>query len=183
VRSGYILRDVVEQVSGINFNLSEDVHLVSVFYESMLREMRDAAGSSGEFYTPRPVVRLIIDRLAPKLGERILDPACGTCGFLAEAYERLKGEARTPAALQPGEPAGDREGNNAVLARVMNLLLHGVSRPSVDEPRAASPCESSGHRRVDMIATFHPSGRGGRKHSAELPEECDAGTAILFFSM
>jgi len=116
VRSGYILREVVEHVSGINFNLSEDVPLVSVFYESMLREMRDAAGSSGEFYTPRPVVRLIIDRLAPKLGERVLDPACGTCGFLAEAYERPQGRGAHAGCLAAvaDELAGHREEDDAV---------------------------------------------------------------------
>src|SRR6266700_5489945 len=69
VRSGYILREVVDKLSSINFNSSEDIHAVSHFYESMLREMRDSAGDAGEFYTPRPVVRFIIDRLAPKLGE------------------------------------------------------------------------------------------------------------------
>jgi type I restriction enzyme M protein len=83
VRSGYILREVLEKLDGINFNSLDDVHLISHFYETMLREMRDASGKSGEFYTPRPLIRLIIDRLAPKLGERLLDPACGTCGFLA----------------------------------------------------------------------------------------------------
>src|SRR5438067_11403372 len=96
VRSGYILREVVDKLSSINFNSSDDIHAVSHFYESMLREMRDAAGDAGEFYTPRPVVRFIIDRLAPKLGERILDPACGTCGFLVEAYEHLREAARSP---------------------------------------------------------------------------------------
>jgi type I restriction enzyme M protein len=101
VRSGYILREVLEALDGINFNSSDDVHLVSHFYETMLREMRDASGKSGEFYTPRPLVRLIIDRLAPRLGERVLDPACGTCGFLAETFERLKPEARTPARRAP----------------------------------------------------------------------------------
>src|SRR5438874_1560076 len=75
IRSGYILREVVDKLSAINFNSSDDIHTVSHFYESMLREMRDSAGDAGEFYTPRPVVRFIIDRLAPKMGERILDPA------------------------------------------------------------------------------------------------------------
>ena len=69
VRSGYILREVVDKLSTINFNSSEDIHAVSHFYETMLREMRDAAGDAGEFYTPRPVVRFIINRLDPKLGE------------------------------------------------------------------------------------------------------------------
>src|SRR5262249_1838034 len=84
VRSGYILREVVGKLSTINFNASDDIHAVSLFYETMLLEMRNAAGASGEFYTPRPVVRFIVDRLSPRLGEAVLDPACGTGGFLVE---------------------------------------------------------------------------------------------------
>src|SRR6266699_1898729 len=97
VRSGYILREVVDKLSTINFNSSDDIHAVSHFYETMLREMRDSAGDAGEFYTPRPVVRFIINRLSPQLGERILDPACGTAGFLVEAYEQLRDQVRSPA--------------------------------------------------------------------------------------
>jgi type I restriction enzyme M protein len=187
VRSGYVLREVVQEVSGINFNLSEDVHLVSVFYESMLREMRDAAGSSGEFYTPRPVVRLIIDRLAPKLGERVLDPACGTCGFLAETYERLKGEARTPAALQQLQRnlLGIEKKTVPYLLGVMNLLLHGISRPAVDERNTlSSPIrEFKDADRVEVIATNPPF--GGEEEAGILnnfPEGMRTKeTAILYF--
>jgi type I restriction enzyme M protein len=187
VRSGYVLREVVEQVSGINFNLSQGVHLVSVFYESMLREMRDAAGSSGEFYTPRPVVRLIIDRLAPKLGERVLDPACGTCGFLAETYERLKGEARTPAALGQlqGSLLGIEKKTVPYLLGVMNLLLHGISRPAVDERNTlSSPIrEFKDADRVEVIATNPPF---GSEEEAGILSNFPEGmrtkeTAILYF--
>ncbi len=105
IRSGYILRQVVDKLCTINFNLSDDIHAVSHFYETMLKEMRDAAGDSGEFYTPRPIIRFIINRLAPKRGERIMDPACGTAGFLAEAYEYLKSQdqIRTPAQHRQAE--------------------------------------------------------------------------------
>src|SRR4051812_20080128 len=100
VRSGAILREVIDKLSAINFNASDDIHIVSYFYETMLREMRDAAGDSGEFYTIRPLVRLIIYLLDPKLGEILLDPACGTCGFLAEGYDHLKDKARDPEQLR-----------------------------------------------------------------------------------
>jgi len=80
--NGYLLRDVINKVSGIHFDSSEELHTLGALYESMLREMRDAAGDSGEFYTPRPVVRFMVAVTDPKLGETILDPACGTGGFL-----------------------------------------------------------------------------------------------------
>src|SRR3989304_3824435 len=84
--SGYLLRDVVNLVNRINFNSSDDIHTLGHLYESMLREMRDAAGDSGEFYTPRPVIRFIVQQVNPRLGETVLDPAAGTGGFLVEGY-------------------------------------------------------------------------------------------------
>src|SRR5829696_6656423 len=73
MESGYLLRDVINKVSGIHFTASEEMHTLSRFYENMLREMRDAAGDSGEFYTPRPVVKFMVDVTAPQLGETVLD--------------------------------------------------------------------------------------------------------------
>jgi type I restriction enzyme M protein len=83
--SGYLLRDVLNLVDGIHFNSAEEIHTLSHLYESMLREMRDTAGDAGEFYTPRPVVRFMVEVINPQLGEVVLDPACGTGGFLVEA--------------------------------------------------------------------------------------------------
>src|SRR5258708_17689382 len=125
VRSGYILREVVDKLSTINFNSSDDIHAVSHFYETILREMRDSAGDAGEFYTPRPVVRFIIDRLAPKPGARMLDPACGTCGFLVEAYEHLQSQVRSPEQhrmLQDSLMGIEKESMPFLLV-AMNLLL------------------------------------------------------------
>ena len=88
--SGYLMRDVVNLVDGIHFQSQDEIFTLSHLYESMLKEMRDAAGDSGEFYTPRPVVQLIVDRVQPKLGERILDPACGAPRGTIKQY--LKGK-------------------------------------------------------------------------------------------
>jgi type I restriction enzyme M protein len=90
MQSGYLLRDLVSKVNGIHFGASDEIHTLSNFYESMLREMRDAAGDSGEFYTPRAVVRFMVTVVDPKIGEVFLDPACGTGGFLAQSFEWMK---------------------------------------------------------------------------------------------
>ena len=95
MESGYLLRDVVNLVDGIRFDSSEEIHVLGRLYETLLREMRDAAGDSGEFYTPRPVVRFMVETTAPKLGETVLDPACGTGGFLVEAFTHLERQADT----------------------------------------------------------------------------------------
>jgi type I restriction enzyme M protein len=97
MKSGYLLRDVVNKIAGIHFTSSEELHTLGTLYESMLREMRDAAGDSGEFYTPRAVVRLMVKVIAPRLGESVLDPACGTAGFLVEAYQHLSEQVKTVA--------------------------------------------------------------------------------------
>lgn len=187
IRSGYILREVVDKLSTIDFNSSDDIHTVSLFYETMLREMRDAAGDSGEFYTPRPVVRLIIDRLNPRLGETLLDTACGTGGFLVEAYEHMKGEARDPEqrrALQDNIIGIEKKATPYLLG-IMNLLLHGIEQPNVSERNALLTNIKliKDAERVDLIATNPPF--GGAEEEGILnnfPEGMrDKETSLLFF--
>ena len=84
MRSGFLLKDVINKINGIHFTSSEEIFTLGHLYESMLKQMRDAAGENGEFYTPRPVVKFIVTVINPKLGETILAPACGTGGFFAE---------------------------------------------------------------------------------------------------
>ena len=160
--SGYLLRDVVDQVNRIDFTSSEDVHTMALLYESMLREMRDAAGDSGEFYTPRPVIRFMVQMTNPKLGEIILDPACGTGGFLVEALELLEPKVSTVA-----ERAELRENLRGIekkplpyLLGMMNLLLHGLDRPNLQRGNAlARPLkEIKASEKVDVILTNPPFG-------------------------
>src|SRR5204862_1458420 len=95
MKSGYLLRDIVNKLGGIHFTSSDELHTLGTLYESMLREMRDAAGDSGEFYTPRAVVRFMVQVADPQLGETVLDPACGTGGFLVEPFQHLEKQCRT----------------------------------------------------------------------------------------
>ena len=100
MKSGYLLRDVINKVDGIHFTSSDEIHTLGALYESMLREMRDAAGDSGEFYTPRAVVRFMVEVTDPRLGETVLDPACGTGGFLVETFSHLEKQCKTVAGPQ-----------------------------------------------------------------------------------
>jgi len=93
--NGYSLRDVINKVNDIHFTSSDEMHTLGHLYESMLKEMRDAAGDSGEFYTSRPVVRFMVEVIDPKLGEVILDPACGTGEFLVESFKHLEKQSQT----------------------------------------------------------------------------------------
>ena len=153
----------------------------------MLKEMRDAAGDSGEFYTPRPVVKLIVDRVAPKLGERMLDPACGTGGFLVEAYEYLKPQAQSAEdqiTLQSETLFGVEKKPLPYLLGTMNLLLHGIENPNIRRDNALkNPLNEIGEKdRYDVIVTNPPFG-GEEEAGIQLnfPEATRASeTALLF---
>jgi type I restriction enzyme M protein len=141
--SGYLLRDVINKLNGIHFTASDELHTLGALYESMLREMRDAAGDSGEFYTPRAVVRLMVDVTDPRLGETVLDPASGTGGFLVEAFNHLSKQVKTVAdrkVLQEKSLFGCEPKTLPYLLCQMNLLLHGLDAPQIDP---ATPSASS----------------------------------------
>ncbi len=94
--NGYLLRDVINKVNGIHFTSSDEIHTLGTFYESMLREMRDAAERLRRVRsTPRAVVRFMVAVVDPKIGDTVLDPACGTGGFLVEAFAHMEKQCKT----------------------------------------------------------------------------------------
>ena len=185
--SGYLLRDLVNLIHRVNFASHDEIFTLSHLYESMLKEMRDAAGDSGEFYTPRPVVRFMVERVAPTLGETCLDPACGTGGFLVECNEYLKQQRRTAedeAQLQTRTLYGIEKKPMPYLLGTMNLLLHGIERPNVRRANALEkPLKDIGDAdRYNVIVTNPPFG-GEEEPGIQLnfPELTRAGeTALLF---
>ena len=161
--SGYLLRDIINKINGIHFRSSEEIHTLSHLYESMLREMRDAAGDSGEFYTPRPVVRFMVQVTDPKLGETVLDPACGTGGFLVGAYDHIAAQVTTPAEwrkLQRETLFGQEAKPLPYMLVQMNLLLHGLEAPQIAYGNTLDRrINEIGHgERVDVILTNPPFG-------------------------
>lgn len=188
--NGYLLRDVINKVNQIHFTSKDEIHTLGLFYESMLREMRDAAGDSGEFYTPRPVVKFIVSVINPKLGETILDPAAGTGGFLVEAFEHLKRQCKTAddfARLQRGTLFGIEPKSLPYLLCQMNLLLHGLEYPEIDSDNALRfPLREIGEKdRVDIIITNPPfGGEEERGILSNFPEDKQtAETALLFLQL
>jgi type I restriction enzyme M protein len=160
--SGNLLREVVDQIDKIDFHAADDVHTMAHLYESMLQEMRDAAGDSGEFYTPRPLIHFMIKMLDPRSGEVVLDPACGTGGFLVEAYGHIRSTQRL-SVRQLRDLEDDIQGVDKkplpYLLATMNLLLHGVDRPHVVRDNALNhPVAEQRRNRVHVIATNPPFG-------------------------
>ena len=187
---GYLLRDVINKINNIHFTSSEEIHTLSHLYESMLKEMRDAAGDSGEFYTPRPVVQFIVSVIDPKIGETILDPACGTGGFLVETFEHLKQQEKTTKdheRIQKGSIFGGEAKSLPYLLSQMNLLLHGLESPKIDPGNSLRfPLREIGDsERVDVIITNPPfGGAEERGILGNFPEDKQtAETTLLFLQL
>jgi type I restriction enzyme M protein len=190
MKSGYLLRDVVTKISGIHFTSSDELHTLGMLYESMLREMRDAAGDSGEFYTPRPVVRFMVAMTDPRLGETVLDPAAGTGGFLVESFNHLAAQVKTVAdrrTLQERSLLGYEPKPLPYLLSQMNLLLHGLDGPQIDPGNALRHklTEIGEKDRVDVILTNPPFGGEEEKGiQSNFPEDRQtAETALLFLQL
>jgi type I restriction enzyme M protein len=190
MKSGYLLRDVINKVGGIHFTSSDELHTLGALYESMLREMRDAAGDSGEFYTPRPVVRFMVDVTDPRLGETVLDPAAGTGGFLVETFNHLSKQVKTVAhrkLLQDESLFGCEPKSLPYLLCQMNLLLHGLDAPHIDPDNALrfKLSEIGEKDRVDVILTNPPFGGEEEKGiEGNFPEDRQTSeTALLFLQL
>lgn len=190
MESGYLLRDVINKVNGIHFSSSEEIHTLSHLYETMLREMRDAAGDSGEFYTPRAVVQFMVAVSDPKLGETVLDPACGTGGFLVAAYEHLQKQCKTVEdrqILQQVSLFGQEAKSLPYMLAQMNLLLHGLERPqlSYGNTLAMRLSEIGDRERVDVVLTNPPF--GGEEEASiknNFPADMQTSeTALLFLQL
>ncbi len=188
--SGYLLRDVLNKVNEIHFTSRDEIHTLGLLYESMLKEMRDAAGDSGEFYTPRPLVKFIVTAVDPQLGETVMDPAAGTGGFLVEAFEHLRAQAKTTeeyGRLQRATLLGIEPKPLPYLLCQMNLLLHGLEYPVIDPENALRfPLREIGDRdRVDVIMTNPPfGGEEERGILSNFPEDKQtAETALLFLQL
>lgn len=190
MKSGYLLREVINKIAGIHFTSHDELHTLGALYESMLREMRDAAGDSGEFYTPRAVVRLMVEVTNPRLGETVLDPASGTGGFLVEAYNHLSKQVKTVAdrkQLQSNSLLGGEPKPLPFLLCQMNLLLHGLDSPQIDSGNSLRfKLTDIGEKdRVDVILTNPPFGGEEEKGiQGNFPaDKQTAETALLFLQL
>jgi type I restriction enzyme M protein len=185
--NGYLLRDVINKIGQIHFTSTEEVHTLSHLYESLLKEMRDSAGDAGEFYTPRAVVKFMVEAINPRLSETVLDPACGTGGFLVEAFDHLKKQCKTVEhrrILQEETISGGEAKSLPYLLCQMNLLLHGLDAPEIDPGNSLrhSLKEIGDKDRVDVILTNPPFGGEEEKGiQSNFPEDKQtAETALLF---
>src|SRR4051794_26895616 len=136
IQSGYNLREIIDEIDSLHFRSQAEKHELSHLYEAKIRNMGNAGRNGGEYYTPRPLIRAIIQVVQPRLGERIYDGALGSAGFLCEAYEYLKKTypKRTTAqdrALQQRTFYGKEKKSLAYVIAIMNMILHGIEAPNI----------------------------------------------------
>jgi len=163
MKSGTLIRQVINKINEVDFNKKEDRHQFNEIYEQLLKELQ-SAGNYGEFYTPRPLTQFIVEMVDPQLGEKILDPACGTGGFLVNALQQIrKHQVKT----QKDEKSLEQSIHGMELKQlpytlaITNLILHNVEAPDqIKRGDALSkPLREYGPKdRVDVIMANPPFG-------------------------
>lgn len=161
MKNGTLLRQVINRLNDIDFTSSKERHLFGDMYEQLLRDLQ-SAGNAGEFYTPRAVTSFIVDRIDPKLGESIMDPACGTGGFLTSSFEHVKNNY-----VKSGEDHqtlqkqifGFEKKQLPHLLCTTNMMLHGIEVPvQIRHDNTLAKPLSSWESDVDVIVTNPPFG-------------------------
>ncbi|WP_419906869.1 N-6 DNA methylase [Hoeflea sp.] len=184
-RSGYILRDVLEIVDGLQFNTQAQRHELSELYETRIRRMGNAGRNGGEYYTPRPLIRAMIRVMAPKIGETIYDGAVGSAGFLCEAYEHLRRDDLTASqwvTLQRDTFFGQEKKSLAYIIGVMNMVLHGIEAPNIVHTNSLNEnvMDIQEKNRHDIILANPPFGGSERKEVQQNFPIRTGETAYLF---
>jgi type I restriction enzyme M protein len=163
MKSGTLMRQVINKINEIDFNRKSDLHLFGDIYEQILRDLQ-SAGNAGEFYTPRAVTKFMVQMVDPQLGEKVLDPACGTGGFLTNTIEHVRHNyvhsVEDEQILQNSIKGVEKKQLPYFLC-VTNLMLHGIDTPnqiSHDNTLARPYRDYQPEDRVDVIVTNPPFG-------------------------
>lgn len=186
IGSGYTLREILERVDELRFRSQAEKHEMSHLYEDKIKNMGNAGRNGGEYYTPRPLIRAIVQVVNPKIGERIYDPAVGSAGFLCEAFEHLKdSKALTTQhveTLQKRTFYGKEKKPLAYIIGTMNMILHGIQAPNIIHTNtlAENIGDIQEKDRFDVILANPPFGGNERKEIQQNFPIKTGETAYLF---
>jgi len=187
IQSGYNLREIINHVDGLRFRSQKEKHELSELYEAKIRNMGNAGRNGGEYYTPRPLIRAMIEVTAPQLGETIYDGAVGSAGFLCEAYDYLcrtnpKRSTTQERALQKRTFHGKEKKSLAYVIGIMNMILHGIEAPNIIHTNTLTEntLDIQEKDRVDVVLANPPFGGKERPEVQQNFEIRTGETAYLF---
>jgi type I restriction enzyme M protein len=186
IQSGYNLREVINLVDELRFRSHKEKHEMSHLYEGKIQNMGNAGRNGGEYYTPRPLIRTIVKVVAPQIGDRIYDAACGSAGFLCEAFEFLKKSkdlsTKDMSVLQKDSFYGREKKSLAYIIGTMNMILHGIEAPNIIHTNTLSENISDIQEkdRYNIILANPPFGGKERKEVQQNFPIKTGETAFLF---
>ncbi len=187
ISSGYNMREIIDHVDELRFRSQAEKHELSHLYEDKIKRMGNAGRNGGEYYTPRPLIRAIVQVVQPKLGETIYDGAVGSAGFLCEAYDYLQrtNPTRTTAQdrlLQERTFYGKEKKSLAYVIAIMNMILHGIEAPNILHTNTLSEnlADVQDKDRHDVILANPPFGGAERKEVQQNFPIRTGETAFLF---
>jgi type I restriction enzyme M protein len=186
IHSGYNLREIIDHIDELRFRSQTEKHELSHLYEAKIKNMGNAGRNGGEYYTPRPLIRAIVQVIQPKIGERIYDGAVGSAGFLCEAFDYLRNQPNLTTAdlqtLQTLSFYGKEKKSLAYVIATMNMILHGIEAPNIVHTNtlAENLSDIQDKDRFDVILANPPFGGKERKEVQQNFPIRTGETAFLF---
>jgi type I restriction enzyme M protein len=190
ISSGYNLREIIDGLDGLRLRSQAEKHELSMLYEEKIKRMGNAGRNGGEYYTPRPLIRAIVQVVNPQIGESVYDPAVGSAGFLCEAFEFMRQGGSTGAQLSTADLdtlqtrtfTGKEKKSLAYVIAIMNMILHGIEAPKVLHTNTLTENLSDVQERdrFDVILANPPFGGSERKEVQQNFEIRSGETAFLF---
>jgi type I restriction enzyme M protein len=185
IQSGYNLREIIDHIDELRFASQTEKHELSHLYEAKIKNMGNAGRNGGEYYTPRPLIRAIVQVVNPKIGETVYDGAVGSAGFLCEAFDYMKSGKLTTKDLLKLQTAtfyGKEKKSLAYVIAIMNMILHGIEAPNIIHTNTLSEnlADVQEKDRFDVILANPPF---GGKERAEVQQNFPirtGETAFLF---
>src|SRR6266852_2696362 len=186
IQSGYNLREIIDHIDELRFRSQTEKHELSHLYEAKIKNMGNAGRNGGEYYTPRPLIRAIVQVVQPKLADRIYDGACGSAGFLCESFEYLKARKNLTTqdfkTLQERTFYGKEKKSLAYVIAIMNMILHGIDAPNIIHTNTLTEnlADIQEKDRYDVVLANPPFGGQERKEVQQNFPIRTGETAFLF---
>src|SRR6266700_2866587 len=186
IQSGYNLREILDHIDELRFRSQNEKHELSHLYEAKIKNMGNAGRNGGEYYTPRPLIRAIVQVVKPRIGERIYDGAVGSAGFLCESFEYLTAKpgltTKDAKTLQERTFYGKEKKSLAYVIAIMNMILHGIEAPNIIHTNTLTEnlADIQEKDRLDVVLANPPFGGHERKEVQQNFPIRTGETAFLF---